>query len=270
MKSCFAASTLLTALTAASLMGCAGVTPTPGPAIDRAIELKFSSNPPGGDLPQGWQPLIIRRDKTPTVYTLVTDRVSAAAEGVSAREQTVVQADSASAASGLRLPVDIDPSKSRCLRWDWKIANLIEAADATSRQAEDSPVRIVLAFDGDLGKLSMFDRILGQQARLLGGHELPYATLIYIWEPRLAVDSIVINSYSSRIRKLVAQSGADGVGRWQHLSRDIVADFERVYGEAPGRLLSVGIMTDTDNTQTTARSWYGDIGFTASADCTAH
>ncbi|CAN5149932.1 DUF3047 domain-containing protein [soil metagenome] len=236
-------------------------------ASNQAIELKFSSNPAGGDLPRGWEPLIIRRDKTPTVYSLVTDRVGTG--GAAVREQTVVQADSASSASGLRLPVDIDPASSRCLRWDWKIANLIEAADATSRQAEDSPVRIVLAFDGDPSKLSMLDRIIGQQARLLGGHELPYATLIYIWEPRLAVDSIVINSYSSRIRKLVAQSGSEGVGSWQHRSRDIVADFERVYGEPPGRLISIGILTDTDNTQTVAKSWYGDIGFAGNADCAA-
>jgi hypothetical protein len=37
------------------------------------------------------------------------------------------------------------------------------------------------------------------------------------------------------------------------------ADFEKVFGEAPGNLVAIAIMTDADNTRGEARAWYGDI-----------
>jgi len=37
------------------------------------------------------------------------------------------------------------------------------------------------------------------------------------------------------------------------------ADFEQAFGEAPGELQALAIMTDSDNTQSRARAWYGEI-----------
>ena len=37
------------------------------------------------------------------------------------------------------------------------------------------------------------------------------------------------------------------------------ADFQQAFGEAPGALLSIGIMTDSDNTASTASAWYGPV-----------
>jgi hypothetical protein len=39
------------------------------------------------------------------------------------------------------------------------------------------------------------------------------------------------------------------------------ADFRRAFGEEPGALLAVGVLTDTDNTDGHAEAWYGDIRF---------
>jgi hypothetical protein len=41
--------------------------------------------------------------------------------------------------------------------------------------------------------------------------------------------------------------------------RPLAADFRRAFGEDPGPLLSVGVMTDSDNTRSQARSWYGEV-----------
>ena len=60
---------------------------------------------------------------------------------------------------------------------------------------------------------------------------------------------------------LVASSGAGGVGKWQTLSRNVLEDFCRAFGEEPGMLTDVGVLTDTDNTQSSAEAWYGDIRF---------
>jgi len=38
-----------------------------------------------------------------------------------------------------------------------------------------------------------------------------------------------------------------------------IALYELAFGEAPGALLGIAVMTDSDNTQSTAQAWYGEI-----------
>jgi hypothetical protein len=60
---------------------------------------------------------------------------------------------------------------------------------------------------------------------------------------------------------IVAESGRDKLGAWQEVTRNVVEDFRRAFGEAPGEITAVGIMTDTDNTGENAHAYYGDILF---------
>ena len=36
-------------------------------------------------------------------------------------------------------------------------------------------------------------------------------------------------------------------------------DYKRAYGEAPGEIIGIALLTDTDNTKSEARAFYGDI-----------
>ena len=63
---------------------------------------------------------------------------------------------------------------------------------------------------------------------------------------------------------VVAVSGAAEVGKWMTLSRNVVEDFKSAFGEEPGLMTDVGILTDTDNTGATVEAWYGDIRLLAS------
>ena len=70
---------------------------------------------------------------------------------------------------------------------------------------------------------------------------------------------MIVNPRTDRIRKIVVESGPARLRQWLHYSRDVRADFERAFGEAPQTLQSIGIMTDTDNTGAEATAWYGEI-----------
>lgn len=145
------------------------------------------------------------------------------------------------------------------LRFSWKVDRLIAEADLLQGAKEDSPVRLVLVFDGDRSRFSQRDAMLSELARTLTGEPLPYATLMYVWSNQLPVGTVVNNKRTDRIRKLVIQSGPQGVGQWLDYERDIRADYQQVFGEPPGSLKAVAIMTDTDNTASTVRAWYGPI-----------
>ncbi len=219
----------------------------------------FSEAGVGNKLPPGWVGWIIHPGKKRTEYDMVSDRVELA-DG-STREQIVLRAQADGSASGLKQRIDQDIQAQPLLRWQWKTVQLIQQADATSRYDDDSPVRIIVSFDGDKSKLSGKDRLFMEKAKLIAGQDVPYATLMYIWENRLPVGQVIPNAYTNRIKKIVAQSGAEGVGRWHMLERNVLEDYQRAFGEPPGKLLGIGVMTDTDNTKSRALSYYGDISF---------
>jgi Protein of unknown function (DUF3047) len=143
--------------------------------------------------------------------------------------------------------------------FSWKIDGLPEGANLSEADRGDAPVRILLSFDGDRSKWSARNHRLSEMSRLLTGEELPYATLMYVWSNHDALDSVVVNPRTDRIRKVVVESGPAQIGRWREYRRDIRADFMRAFGEEPGALRAVALMTDTDNTRSRLQAWYGPM-----------
>lgn len=58
---------------------------------------------------------------------------------------------------------------------------------------------------------------------------------------------------------IVVDSGWDNLGQWHRHQRDLSADYKRAYGEEPGDVIGIALLTDTDNTKSETRAIYGDI-----------
>lgn len=164
-----------------------------------------------------------------------------------------------SSASAKRQKLFIPAEALGSLRFSWNVPALIAKADMARADSDDSAVRIVLIFEGDRSRFSARNAMLSELARTLTGEELPYATLMYVWCNRRPVGDVIINPRTDRIRKLVVESGGQRLGQWLDYERDVRADYERAFGEPPGALLGVALMSDTDNTRSTARAWYGPL-----------
>ena len=230
----------------AILAGCAGAPPAPVALTDVA---RFSSVAPGADLPAGWHKWTLAKFKKPTSYDLVHK------DGV-----TVVSARADGSASALLHPLArLDAGVYRDLRWRWKTERLIRDQDNTRSATEDAPLRLVVRFDGDRAKLDFSERLFAAQVKAVTGEELPYATLMYIWAGKAPRESVIVSRHTERIRMIVADTGEDRLGAWQHVSRNLYEDFVRAFGEEPGPITGIGIMTDSDNTGGQAHGWYGDI-----------
>jgi hypothetical protein len=174
-------------------------------------------------------------------------------------------ATAASSASMLRHAVRIEPEELGNVRFSWKVPALIDMADMAQRDADDSPVRIVLAFEGDRGHFSARNAMLSELARALTGEEMPYATLMYVWCNKREAGSVIVNPRTDRIRKMVVESGPGKLNQWLDYERDIRNDFIKAFGEPPGALVGVAIMTDSDNTRSNTKAWYGPVRFTHTA-----
>lgn len=208
----------------------------------------FSTQKAGAELPAGWEVVKITEEKKPTQYRLVDDGGT-----------VVLNAKADGAATGLGQPTKIDIKATPVLEWRWKINRLIATADNAVSSKEDSPVRIVFSFGGDRAKLPLTDRLALSLSDQRSGKPTPYATMMYVWANRAPVGTVIPNPHTGRVQMIVASSGAAGVGAWQTLKRNVLEDFRRAFNEEPGMLMSIGVLTDTDNTGESVEAWYGDL-----------
>ena len=209
---------------------------------------KFSTETPRNALPNGWNFYRIAPNKKKTVYRLENYQ-----------GKTVLSADSQMSASGLAVKLRPMQASNLLLKWEWKALGAIPEADNTVLYNDDAPLRIMVAFNGDKSKLPLREKLNFEMAHLLTGQELPYATLMYIWSGKSPVNTIINNGHTTRIRMIVVDSGWENLGNWHQHQRDLAADYKLVYGEAPGEVIGVAVLTDSDNTKSEARAIYGDI-----------
>ncbi len=173
--------------------------------------------------------------------------------------QYSLKAEAQSSASMLRKEIRLEPEFFSDVSFSWWVPNLISTADMEHRDQDDSPVRIILAFEGDRSKFSIKNSLLNELTHAITGEPMPYATLMYVWCNHRPPETVIKNPRTDRIRKIVVESGTDRLNQWLVYGRNIRLDFEKAFGEPPGALIGIGLMTDSDNTKTTAQAWYGAI-----------
>jgi len=209
---------------------------------------KFSAETARDGMPNGWNFYRIAPYKKNTIYRLENYQ-----------GKTVLGANSKTAASGLAVKLRPQQTNNLWLQWEWKALGAMPDADNTDRYRDDAPLRILVAFDGNKSKLPLKEKMTFEMANLISGQEMPYATLMYIWSGKSPVDTIITNAHTSRIKMIVVDSGWDNLDQWHTHQRDLAADYKRAYGEAPGEVIGVALLTDTDNTKSETRAFYGDI-----------
>ena len=224
-----------------------------------AVLLAACASPPVTEVPSRLPLVFDAQDKMRWEPMQLPGKLRTAFRQSTHGERSSVQADAVGSASMLRQKLRIAPEHLGVLQFEWQVANLIEGADMTQRETEDSPVRVVLAFDGDRKQFSARNAMLSDLTRAITGEDMPYAMLMYVWSNDLPAGSVITNPRTDRIRKIVVESGPQRLRQWLRYERDIRADFVQAFGEPPGRLQSIAIMTDTDNTKGRTQAWYGTM-----------
>lgn len=241
----------LAAAAAGSLGGCAVFgertpdTPAAGHVVMPTVT-PFSEQAAGG-WPAGWHPYVVRRDLPRTRYDLVRED-----------NRQVLRARARRSATGLHCAVQ--PTSAGRLRFSWKVRDIAPAASIDAAERDDCPARVIVAFDGDHHRLPLRDRLFFDQVELFTGQRLPFAMLMYVWGgPENPVEYLHRNHRTARIQYLTVESGPARAGQWLNYERDLTADYRRAFGEAPGPVISVGVLTDADAMKLDLEAWYGDI-----------
>jgi len=210
----------------------------------------FSTQKAGRRLPSQWEPLHFKDIKSHTHYRLVES------DG-----RTVVEAKADGSASGLIRKISIDPKEYPIVRWRWKVSNVLQKGNVHQKAGDDYPARLYILFAHDPDKLSFFEKLKYEAAKLFYGEYPPLASISYIWASNAPKGLMVPNAYTDRSIMFVVKSGEVKVNRWVDEKRDLYADYREAFKDEPPMISGVAIMTDADNTGETVTAYYGDILF---------
>jgi len=154
----------------------------------------------------------------------------------------VLQARAASSASGLGTKAEFALKPNTTFTWRWKIDKTPPGASDDTKKTFDHTVRLFVAFKTSLG---------------------PPRTINYVWANKTAAGKTFQHPSSSRARFIVLESGDTKAGQWIKESRDLYADWKSLFGDEPPNVVSIGLMTDSDGTDSTVTGWYDDLQITS-------
>jgi hypothetical protein len=125
------------------------------------------------------------------------------------------------------------------LRWRWRAVSFPVGSDERVKSGNDSVLGLYVVLSG-----------------------LPFVTAIkYIWSDTLPEGTVLDSPYSSGTKMMVLRSGRTQAGTWVTEERDLLSDYERLFGKKEKRPKAIGIaiLTDSDNTRSRAVGDYGEI-----------
>ena len=162
----------------------------------------------------------------------------------------------------VRLPLAVTGPELGQLRFSWYVDALNPLSDLADRHLDDAVARVIVQFDGDRSSFSARDHMLSDLIQMATGEPLPFATLMYVWDARYPVGTVIPHARSARIKTLVIESGSQRLGQWVNFERDVAADYRAAFGQAPQSVNGIALMTDSNNTQHASAAWYGPLSWT--------
>lgn len=128
------------------------------------------------------------------------------------------------------------------LKWDWRIFDIPEGGDEDSSYQNDVAASVYVVFDTS--------RILFQKVPV---------TIRYTWSSKYPVGS-VFSKLRGRQRIMVVGTGENKLGEWQTFERNLVEDYENIFGKTPPRTpIAILILSDGDETHSHIKADYDNF-----------
>jgi hypothetical protein len=184
----------------------------------------FSKFKPGA-FPEGWKS---RSGDGSKVYTIRSDQGS------------YLEARAVSSAVTIAKKFEYDLREYPFLAWQWRTMEAPkggEGGDERHKKTGDSTAAVYVIF---------------------GGRVRP-DNIKYVWSASLPVGTTTASPYSSDTKIVVLRNQTSSRATWFSEKVNVYEDYKRLFGHDPGRVQAIGIMSDSDNTQSTAVAHYRGI-----------
>lgn len=125
------------------------------------------------------------------------------------------------------------------LTWEWRVVRTPKDGDVRRKNLDDQAGSICVIVDPGL---------------------VGFDSLCYLWENDGPKDEPLTSSKRDRSRYLILRTvAADGIDKWYSESRNMLADYERVFGKKPDKGAVIGMQIDSDSTESGAEVFYRNI-----------
>ena len=85
----------------------------------------------------------------------------------------------------------------------------------------------------------------------------------YVWSESAPVGTEILRSH--RFPAVIIRSGEQGMNEWKEESRNVAADFQKLFGRKAPNPVAIGFLTDANSVKGTASADYDDIRVMVSA-----
>lgn len=161
------------------------------------------------------------------------------------QEDGYLRAKSDAACSGLLYKIKFNAKKLPMISWRWKVDKFPKKEKVAGQEGgwlekDDYAARVYVIFPAwNFWKTKSIE---------------------YIWDETLPEGTIKASPYTKNIKLIVVESGRSETDRWVFEERNIYEDYKKVFGKVGSlRVGAIALMTDADNTSSTAEAHYKNI-----------
>jgi len=142
----------------------------------------------------------------------------------------------------LHLRGKVNLKETPILEWTWKAVVLPINGDCRKKTADDQAAQLYVVWP-------RFPEAVRSQ--IIG----------YIWDTTCPAGSIVKSEKTGTVTYVVMRSGSADLGKWLTERRNVADDYRKIYGAAPDNPGIISIAIDSDDTSSSAESFFGSILF---------
>ena len=138
--------------------------------------------------------------------------------------------------------LEVNVQENPIVSWEWKGLTLPSGASGDQEQLDDYGAAFYLIFSSTDAP---------ERTTALG----------YVWDNTLPVGTSVTRPDDPNVRYIVVRSGQNQLNMWLTEERNVLADYQRGFGNAPVMLQGMSLVVDSEQTQSKAASFFGPIRF---------
>lgn len=192
-------------------------------------ELRVSfSNPSSGSVPDGWK---LKEWSGRAEFAVIDTEIGKA-----------IHLKSNSSSSALYKELKFNIRDYPVLSWKWKVTELPKGGDVRKKETDDQALQFYVIFPKWPAPIN--SRIIG-----------------YIWDATVPAGLMVDSTKSRYTKYVVLKGGKSGLGVWFPEKRNVYEDYKKLFKEEPPEVGSISVMIDSNDTESSAESFIGDISF---------
>jgi len=193
-------------------------------AEDRVVIADFSSSIGAPGVPAGWE---LKEKSGKADFTVVKDGDSAAGRFRSANSSFSLQKE-----------VKVDLKQFPLLTWKWKVTKLPTGGDFRKSNTDDQAAQLFVAFSKT-------------------------KAIVYIWDTMAPAGLIEDTSPVPfmTVKVVVVRSGPAELGKWINETRNVYADYKKLYGSEPSAVSGFRLQSNSQHTGTSGEAYFADVMF---------